>query len=314
MNPWNGISKDLLRLSGLPLKALMDQALEVKLEHRADRFSLCTIMNVKSGQCSEDCAFCAQSSRFKTNSPVYALKSTDEIINEAKKAKAAGAQRFSLVASGRGPNDDNMELYAERISAIRNSAGINVCASLGIIGKDALARLKEAGLSRYHHNLETSAGFYPKIVTTHSFEERVNTIMAARQAGLEVCAGGIVGLGETREDRIDMAAALKYLNVDSVPLNILVPIQGTPLASTQPMPIDEILRAIAILRIALPDKAIRIAGGRESALKDFQTLAFLAGADAMLIGGYLTVRGRAVEEDRSFAEKIRGLWRKMLPA
>ncbi|MGQ9745694.1 MAG: biotin synthase BioB [Dissulfurimicrobium sp.] len=309
MNPWSGVSKDLLRLSDLPLKVLMNQALDIKLKHRADRFSLCTIMNVKSGRCSEDCAFCAQSARFKTKSPVYALKSTDEIINEAKKAKATGAQRFSLVASGRGPNDDEVELYAERISAIRNSVMINICASLGIIGKDALIRLKEAGLSRYHHNLETSARFYPKIVTTHSFDERVNTILAAKQAGLEVCAGGIIGLGETREDRIDMVATLKYLDVDSIPLNILVPIPGTRLASTPPMPIDEILRTIAILRIALPDKAIRIAGGRETAIKDFQALAFFAGADAMLIGGYLTVKGRAIEEDLSFAEKIRGLWR-----
>ncbi|MGC8736174.1 MAG: biotin synthase BioB, partial [Dissulfurimicrobium sp.] len=296
-------------LSGLPLKTLLDQALEVKFKHRSNRLSLCTIMNVKSGLCTENCAFCAQSARFKTGSPVYGLKSTAEIVEEAQRAKAAGSMRFSLVASGRGPNDEEVDLYAERISAIRSRVGINICASLGIIDKYSLIKLKEAGLSRYHHNIETSARFYPNIVTTHSFNERINTILAAKEAGLEVCTGGIIGLGEASEDRIDMAATLKYLNVDSVPINILVPIPGTPLASTPAIPIYEILRTIAVFRIALPDKAIRIAGGRETALKDFQVLAFLSGADAMLVGGYLTVRGRTIEEDMAFVKNIKGLWR-----
>lgn len=308
MNDWSGISREFSHLLRLPLKQLMDQALELKLKWRSNRFSLCTIMNVKSGACTEDCAFCAQSARFKTESPVYGLLSVDEIVRQAKKAMDAGARRFSLVASGRGPTKDEIEEFAERIFEIKKKVNINVCASLGIMRREGLTRLRDAGLGRYHHNIETSERFYSEIVTTHGFEERLSTIRAAKEAGLEVCSGGIIGLGETDEDRLDMAAALRYLDVDSAPINILVPIPGTPLASSPPISMEEILRAIAIFRHLLPDKAIRIAGGRETALKDFQALAFLAGADAMLIGGYLTVRGRSIEEDAALVARIKGLW------
>ncbi|MDA8161804.1 MAG: biotin synthase BioB [Desulfobacteraceae bacterium] len=312
MNNWDGITKRFAHLLDFPLKRLMDQALDLKLELRQDNFSLCTIMNVKSGACTEDCAFCAQSARFKTESPLYDLLSVNDILKHAKDAKDAGAQRFSLVASGRGPAENEIEEFAERIFEVKKRVGIDVCASLGIMDKKGLTRLKDAGLGRYHHNIETSARFYPKIVTTHGFEERLSTIRAAKEAGLEVCAGGIIGLGETREDRLDMAATLKYLDVDSVPINILVPIPGTELASNPPISLEEMLQAIAVFRHVLPDKAVRIAGGRETALKDFQPLAFLAGADAMLIGGYLTVKGRPVSEDISFVQDIKRLWRACL--
>jgi biotin synthase len=296
---------DLLKL---PLSELMTLARDAKLRERGDSFSLCTIMNVKSGRCTEDCAFCAQSSRYRTGSPVFPLKSTDEIMETAAKAKDEGAARFSLVTSGRGLSRSELAVGIEQI---RTSVGISVCASFGILDSEAIETLKSAGLSRYHHNIETSESFFPKVITTHSFKERISTIHAAKDVGLEVCSGGIIGLGESAEDRVSMALSLVGLGVDSVPLNILIPIPGTPLASQAPLSVEEILRTIAIFRLIFPKKAIRIAGGRESALMDFQGLAFWAGADAMLIGGYLTIAGRALDVDLRLVREIKRLWQKV---
>lgn len=295
-------------LSRLPLHELMARARDAKLRERGDSFSLCTIMNVKSGRCTEDCAFCAQSSRYRTGSPVFALKSTDEILEAAAKARNAGAARFSLVTSGRGLSMSEVDELAVGIEKIRTGVKISVCASLGILDSEALETLKSAGLSRYHHNIETSEAFFPKIISTHSFKDRISTIHTAKDLGLEVCSGGIIGLGESAEDRVEMALSLASLEVDSVPINILVPIPGTPLASQAPLSVEEILRTIAVFRLIFPDKAIRIAGGRESALIDFQGLAFWAGADAMLIGGYLTVAGRALDVDLRLVREVKRLW------
>ena len=297
--------KDLLKL---PLFELMARARAAKLRERGRSFSLCTIMNVKSGRCTEDCAFCAQSSRYRTGSPVYSLKSTNEILEGAERAKDAGAARFSLVTSGRGLARSEVDELAVGIERIRNSVGISVCASLGILDFEALETLKSAGLSRYHHNIETSESFFPKVISTHSFKDRISTIRTARETGLEVCSGGIIGLGESAEDRVSMALTLAGLEVDSVPINILVPIPGTPLALQPSLSVEEILRTIAAFRLIFPGKAVRIAGGRESALKDFQGLAFWAGADAMLIGGYLTVAGRALDVDLRLAREMKRLW------
>jgi biotin synthase len=298
---------DLLKL---PLYELMVHARDAKLRERGDSFSLCTIMNVKSGRCTEDCAFCAQSSKYRTGSPVFSLKSTDEILERAAKAKDAGAARFSLVTSGRSLSRPEVDELAVGIEQIRNNVGISVCASLGILDFEALAILKSAGLSRYHHNIETSESFFPKVISTHSFKERISTIHIAKEAGLEVCSGGIIGLGESAEDRVEMALTLADLGVDSVPINILVPIPGTPLASQALLSVEEILRTIAVFRLIFPDKAIRIAGGREPALMDFQGLAFWAGADAMLIGGYLTVAGRPIEVDLRLVREMKRLWQR----
>jgi biotin synthase len=186
--------------------------------------------------------------------------------------------------------------------------GIKVCASLGILGEAELGRLKEAGLSRYHHNLETSRDFFPRVCTTHSFSDRVATIKAAQRVGLLVCSGGIFGLGETEADRLSMAMSLAEYGIDSVPINVLIPLPGTPCAGLPSLAIAKILRAIALYRLILPQAVIRLAAGRESALADFLSSAFMAGADGMMIGGYLTQRGRAPEADRQFAEEIRRLW------
>ncbi|OGR00545.1 MAG: biotin synthase BioB [Deltaproteobacteria bacterium RIFOXYD12_FULL_55_16] len=299
---------DLTKLQALPLAELMRQALAIKLARRGTSFSLCSIVNAKSGLCSEDCRFCAQSAHYQTEAPVYPLLDKEQILTAAREAKRIGASRFSLVTSGRGLASADLLQVLTLIRAIRKEVGIKVCASLGILGEVELRQLKEAGLSRYHHNLETSWEFFPQICTTHSFADRVATIRAAQAVGLQVCSGGIFGLGETEADRLSMAMSLAELGIDSVPLNILIPLAGTPCAGLPPLAIAEILRAIALYRLLLPQAAIRLAAGRESALADFLSSAFMAGADGMMIGGYLTQRGRSPEADRQFAEEIKQLW------
>ncbi|MEZ0328094.1 MAG: biotin synthase BioB [Dissulfuribacterales bacterium] len=303
--------KKLQRLLRMPLDRLMSKALKTKLRHRQDRFSLCTIMNVKSGGCTEDCIFCAQSAHHKTDAPEYPLKSIDEILKEAEHAAQNGASRFSLVASGKGPSRREIDEYAVRIRTVQERIGISVCASLGIMDISGLLMLKQAGLTRYHHNLETSPDYFSNICTTHTMSQRIETIKAAQKAGLETCVGGIIGLGEDMAQRLSLALTIKKLRVDSVPLNILVPIPGTKLSSVPPIMPHEILRTVAMFRLMLPKQAIRIAGGRET-LKELQGLLFIAGADAMLIGGYLTIRGRAVKDDLKMAEDFRTIWKKCL--
>lgn len=299
---------DLAALRALPLTELMHKALAAKLSGRGDAFSLCSIINARSGRCSEDCSFCVQSGHFATDAPSYPLKNAEEIVAAAAEAKRIGASRFSIVTSGRGPSDRDVEHLAAIITTIRDTVGITVCASLGIINGRQLAELKNAGMSRYHHNLETSAEFFSSICTTHTFDERVATIRAAQRAGLEVCAGGIIGLGETEDDRVSLALTLRDLGVDAVPFNILIPLPGTPMSHRAPLAVPEILRAIALFRLILPDRALRLCAGRESALHDFLGQAFMAGADGMMIGGYLTQRGRTPEADHLLVDQARKLW------
>ncbi|MFH1339516.1 MAG: biotin synthase BioB [Candidatus Omnitrophota bacterium] len=295
-------------LLSLPLPELIPLAGKARKEHQGCKFELCGIINAKSGLCGEDCKFCAQSSRHSTGVDIYPLKTKRQIIAAAQQAKQTGAEKFGIVTSGNRLNRRELDLVTQAISEIRGKVGLSVCASLGALQKNELAMLKEAGLCRYHHNIETSRRFYPRIVSTHTYEERINTIIAAKELGLEVCSGGIIGMGEGWQDRIDMAMSLKDLNVDSVPINLLVPIKGTALESLNPISCSDAIRTICIFRIILKDKIIKIAAGRESILKDFQALAFLAGANGMLIGGYLTIRGRDVAEDQRLVEEIKRIW------
>jgi biotin synthase len=295
-------------LQKLPLRELAALALELKLANRGQQFSLCSIINAKSGKCSEDCRFCAQSAHYRTAAPVYPLKGRTEILAAAAEAKRIGASRFSLVTSGRGMDQGQVAQIAELVTAIRAEVGIQVCVSLGILGVRELTALKKAGVSRYHHNLETSREFFPQVVSTHTFADRLNTIAACREAGLEVCAGGIFGLGESENDRISMALTLRELMVDSIPINILIPLPGTPLAKLPALSVTAVLRSIALYRVINPTRPIRLAAGRESILADFLGTAFMAGADGMMIGGYLTQRGRAAAEDRRFVATIQELW------
>ena len=300
---------EIAELRKLPLAELMSRALVTKIAHRGEAFSLCSIINAKSGKCSEDCRFCVQSGHYETDAPVYPLQDEDAVLAAAAEAKRIGASHFSIVTSGRGLVGKDLDRVVDLVGKIRGKVGIKVCASLGILSRQDLERLRDAGLTRYHHNLETSREFFEQVVSTHTFADRTDTIIAAQEAGLEVCAGGIFGLGESEDDRISMAMTLREHNVDSVPINVLIPLPGTPLAETEPLPVAEILRSIALYRLIFPDIPIRLAAGRETALSDFLSSALMAGADGMMIGGYLTQRGRSPEADHHLVAEIKRIWR-----
>ena len=271
---------------------LMAAAAEIREALRGHEIQLCSITNAKSGRCSEDCRFCAQSAHWETGSPVYPLKSAGEIIAEAASARKTGARMFGIVTSGtritRAKEWNEIFRAIEEIKAL----GVHPCASLGLLDKSQARALKEAGLYRYHHNLETARSFFPKICSTHDYEEDVSTVRLAREAGLSTCSGGILGLGEGIEERIEMAVLLRQMEVDSVPLNILSPIPGTPLERTEPLPAVEILLTIAVLRFLLPDRDIRLCGGKEKNLRQLLPLGLVAGANALMTGNYLTTTGR----------------------
>jgi biotin synthase len=294
----------------LPTIELIYLANKARLECNISHIELCNILNAKSGVCSQDCKFCAQSSHHNTGVSVYPLKKKEEMLEAAWRAKEIGAERFDIVTSGNSLSGDELKVIAEAIGEITQKLGLKMCASLGALDEKGFTFLKNAGLSRYHHNIETSPRYFSKIVSTHTFQERIETIKLAKKVGLEVCSGGIIGMGEEMEDRIEMAFILKELNVTSVPLNILVPIKGSPLEKQPPLSAEEAVRTIALFRIILKDKIIKIAAGRESVLKDFQALGFMAGANGMLIGGYLTIKGREVEEDWKLVREIERLWQR----
>ncbi|MFH0797395.1 MAG: biotin synthase BioB [Candidatus Omnitrophota bacterium] len=292
----------------MPLSELVSLADRVRQKGVGTKLDLCSIVNAKSGMCGEDCKFCAQSLHHSVNIPVYPLKETEEILEAARRAQDIGAERFGIVTSGNTLSRDELQKIADTVSEIRDRVKIDICASLGKVDEKDLRLLKEAGLSRYHHNVETSPGYFPRIVTTHAFQDRIDTIKSARKTGLQVCSGGIIGMGEGWEDRIAMAQLLKELDVDSIPINILVPIEGTLLENVNVISCADAIRTIAIFRILLPDKVIKLAAGRESLLRDFQGMAFMAGANGMLIGGYLTIKGREVCEDRQLIAEIKRVW------
>ncbi len=305
MNTVTDITKTLLNES---LEKLLAKANQIRRQYAGDRLDVCSILNARSGRCGEDCKFCAQSAGHHTETAVYPLQDAGHIVEAAGRAKALGAERFGIVTSGNRLTDEEAGVIAEAINRIEQEVGIAVCGSLGALSLAQLQRLKAAGLSRYHHNIETSRRFYAKVVTTHDFQERVDTIAAAKEAGLEVCSGGIIGMGETWQDRIDMATTLSALEVDSVPINILIPIKGTALEATERLSVEEIIRTICLFRILLPTQVIKIAAGRETALANEQLKAFQAGANGMLIGGYLTVKGAGIEADRALMEQIKQAW------
>lgn len=271
---------------------------------------LCSIINVKSGNCAENCGFCSQSAHHPGNdSPVYGLKSEAEILAQAKAAAAAGAKRFCLVSQGRGPKYANSKSTEfERILAtvrqILAETNIKPCCALGEVTPEQAQALKDAGVTRYNHNLEAAEDFFPNIVTTHSWRDRVATIKNLKAAGIQACSGGIMGLGESWEDRVDLALALRELEVESVPLNLLNPRAGTPLSDRPKLDPYEALKAIAIFRLILPKQILRYAGGREAVMGELQALGLKAGINAMLVGHYLTTMGQPPEQDRAMLEEL----------
>lgn len=257
---------------------------------------LCSIVNAKCGKCSEDCKFCAQSVFHNTNIKIHPLSDYDEILKLAKENESEGVHRYSIVTSGRGSFGKEFEDILGIYKKLKKDTDIKLCASLGIIYKEQLKKLKEAGVSRYHHNLESSREFYSKICTTHSYDERIQTIKDARDVGIEVCSGGIIGMGESFIDRINLAFELKNLKIKSIPINILMPIKGTPLENQKKLSNEEILRTIAIFKFINPKADIRLAGGRGS-LENYGEKAFLSGVSATITGNYLTTQGNGIKND-----------------
>ncbi len=263
---------------------------------------VCTILNAKSGDCSQDCRYCAQSAYYRAQSPVYSLLRKEEIVAEAAKAYGNGVRHFGIVTSGYGylTEDDEFGEILEAMELIREwMPDLGLCASLGVLSEGTAARLAENGLAHYNHNLQVSSGLYWNLVsTTHSVEDRIATIRRVKEAGIKVCAGAILGLGETMEDRVDLAYELKELGADVIPLNVLIPISGTPLEDAPLVTPSETSKTFAIFRLVHPEKTIKFAAGRETVMRDWQGLLMLSGANGLLTGGYLTTRGRLIEEDR----------------
>lgn len=300
---------DLYNLKGSKLMQLFAVANKVREKYCGNQVHVCTITNAKSGKCSEDCKFCAQSSHYNTSVNIYGLKDKPVLEAEKKRAEEIGSQHFGIVTSGKAISKGSKDFDVLKEVLSENKKNIDICASIGQLSYEEAKELKEAGLVKFHSNLQTSIKKYSELVaTTHLVEDRIKSIINAKKAGLKVCSGGIIGMGEDNKDRVDMAFSLKELDVDGIPLNILNPIKGTPHGDREILSVDEILKTIAIYRLILKDKTIKIAAGRESILKDYMGLAFMAGANGLLIGGYLTIKGRSVEEDNLFVKNLKNLW------
>ena len=287
---------ELSRAAGLDIFKLFYLANLTRVKYRGNKVDLCSIVNAKSGACPEDCSFCAQSVHSRTDVKAYPLITEEKILEAAVSAKKFGAKRFCVVTSGRKVSGKEIENICSFVSNIKN-LGLLPCATLGMLSLSELEMLKEAGIHRYHHNLETSEAFFKEICTTHTFREKIKVIEAAKSLSLSVCSGGIFGIGESWEDRIDMAFALKELKVNSVPINFITPVYGTPLGDTELLNPMEALKIISIYRLILPESEIRICGGRPNTLRDLNSYIFMAGADGLLIGNYLTTSGRYPEDD-----------------
>lgn len=275
---------------------LFASANRLRRHFRGNSVDLCAIINAKSGACPEDCSYCAQSAAGSAGVAVYPLLEITVVLDKASEAAANGVKRFCIVTSGRKPSKEDLKKIALLVRSVRD-IGLLPCATLGLLDEDELKRLKESGLERYHHNLETSERFFPEICRTHTYHDKLKTIEAVHNAGLSLCSGGIFGLGETWEDRIDMAFALDKVNADSVPINFLIPVKGTPLGNRDLLKPLEALKIISLYRFILPRKEIRVCGGRIQALGEFNSMVFMAGADSLLTGNYLTTTGRTYADD-----------------
>ncbi len=285
------------------LMRLAAAADRVRIKFKGDSFDSCSLINARSGRCGEDCAFCAQSGHYPGGSPVYGLVSVDEILSAARSAREAGASRFCTVTSGGALSPTEFDRLLDALSRVSREVDISLDASVGFLDRERAQALRAAGVTRYNHNLETSADYYTRICTTHRFEQRVQTVRTVMEAGLSACCGGIIGMGETPFQRLDLAFTLKQLGVDCVPINILNPRPGTPLENAVPLQPLRIVKTIALFRLILPQATIKIAGGREVNLGDYQGLALRAGANGMIVGGYLTTGGRPVDQDVRMVEQ-----------
>ena len=296
--------EEALQLVDAPLEELTQAADEIRRKCSGDGFDLCTIVNGKCGRCSEDCKFCAQSAYYHTTCvETYPLLSTEELVEGAKHNEAQGVLRYSIVTSGKRLSDREVDRVCESIRAIRRETSLGVCVSFGLMNDDQFRRLKEAGASRVHCNLESSARFFPSVCSTHTYQEKIETLKAAKRAGLSICSGGIMGLGETMEDRIDMVLTARELGVKSVPVNLLNPIPGTPFAHNRVLSNEELCRCVAIFRFLIPEGSIRLAGGR-GLLGDKGEACFRSGANAAISGDMLTTAGITTQTDQALLKEL----------
>lgn len=296
---------ELLELYELPIEELTELSAKLTQEKFKNKVDFCSIVSAKTGKCGENCKYCAQSSHYRTNIETHPLLSLTEVEKCAINAINAGVTKFSIVTSGRKPEFQDFGKLLEMISLLKQIGGFTVCASLGILDEKELLQLKEAGLERYHHNMNTCKSYHEDVCTTHSYQDRINTVNLTKKCGLELCSGVIIGMGESRQQRAEMAAELAELEPASVPMNFLHPIEGTPFEiHTNAIDEDEILRTIAIFRMAMPESELRYAGGR--ALKfspKYQELGLKAGINGILVGNYLTTIGIEPDEDLELLKK-----------
>ena len=291
------------------LDALMKGADRIRAHYKGDKVDLCTIINGRSGLCGEDCKYCAQSLRHHTACEVYEFLDHDRILEEARHNQMEGVDRFSIVTSGRALTGEEFEKALEAFRIMHDELKLELCASMGFLTAEQFHALHEAGVSSYHDNIETSRRYFPEICTTHTFDQKLATIRAAKAEGLCVCSGGIIGMGETWEDRIDMAFTLADLEITSIPINVLMAVPGTPLENQPPLPPDDVLRTIAAFRYINPTANIRLAGGRRL-LPDNGKSAFECGASASITGDMLTTSGSTIASDRAM---LSGLGRDVTP-
>lgn len=289
-----------------PIEKLSEGADKIRKQLIGERVDLCAIIAGKSGNCSENCKFCAQSAHNSTGCEVYKLMDYEEIYVEALNDEKEGVNRFAIVISGRKPSEEDFEKILDIYRRLRSDLKISLCASLGFLTQEQFNRLHDAGVTNYHNNIETSRSYFDKICTTHSFDDKVANIMRAKNAGLNVCSGGIIGMGESFEDRVNMAFDLAELEIKSIPINVLLPIKGTPFEKLRKLTEEEILRTIAVFKFINPEADIRLAAGR-LLIKENGKRAFEGGISSIITGNMLTTTGSTIAKDVEMLKKMKRL-------
>ena len=307
MNDYKDFTKeDFIKLYDRPLEELIEISNEITKNNFDNHVEACSIISAKTGACQENCKYCAQSKHNHAEIECHPLLDVETVKKAALSAKENGATRFCIVTSGRVPTNKDFEKILEMIKEVASIDGIHCCASLGLLSEEQIKQIKEAGVERYNHNINTSENYHKHICTTHNFEDRVNTVKMIQKYGMEACCGVIIGMGESREDRVDMALSLRELNPKTVPINFLNPIKGTPLEDCEDkIDEEEILKTICIFRIILPNAMLRYAGGRTTRLSKYnQKLGIVAGINSVLVGNYLTTTGSKSEEDKQMLKEL----------
>jgi biotin synthase len=300
-------SEDAEKLLNIPeenIKDLAKYANEITRDFNGEKIDVEQLNNIKKNSCSEDCTFCGQSAFFDTGIDTYQLPTPDEVVTRAQKAKEEGAESYCLVAAWREPTPNDFEKVCKIITKVNDNVGISIECSLGFLTIPQATKLKELGVKRYNHNLETAKSKFSEICTTHTYEDRLKTLEIAREAGLELCTGGIIGLGETREQRLELTLELARIYPEEITINILVPVPGTPLELQTELPNSEIVRMFSVIRFLLPESVIKISGGRETNLSDSGEELLQSGANGIITAGYLTMGGNEAKKDREMIEKI----------